>query len=334
MKNNYSSKNKSLFLFAIVLIGLFLIANKVNALTLSPARLEISGDPGQTLTEKMVLINENNDTETFYSSYANFGAQGESGDPSFITATDDLGTWITTQPSIVLKPGESQTIPFTITIPKNAEPGGHFAVVFWGTASPQVSSVGIGAKSGLLVLLSVNGNVKQDAGFLNFNTVNHQFWYSTLPVSFEYRLKNAGGDRIKPVGPLTIRDTIFFPAQVLDANPGSGNALPGSTRRFQVDWINYTHPNDYVAPTGFFAKFWSNVNYQWKNFAIGLYSANLNVAYGTNNQHAKATVFFFVFPWQLALVMLIIIVLLVWGGGLIIKRYNKFIIEKARQVPQ
>jgi hypothetical protein len=328
---NCSNKNKSLFLFVFVLIGLLFVANKASALTLSPSRLEISGDPGQTLSEKMVLINENNDVETFYSSYANFGAQGESGDPSFIPATDDLGTWITAQPSITLNPGESVTIPFTVNIPKDASAGGHFAVIFWGTASPQAGAVGVGSKTGLLVLLSVNGNVKQDAGFLNFNTLNNKFWYSTLPVSFEYRFKNAGGDRIKPVGPLTIRDTIFFPAQVLDANPGAGNVLPGSTRRLQVDWINYTRPADYVAPTGFFAKFWSNVSYQWKNFAIGLYSANLNVAYGTNNQHAKATVFFFVFPWQLALVMLIIAILVIWGGGAILKRYNKFIIEKARQ---
>jgi hypothetical protein len=334
MKNRYPNKKKSFFLFAIVLIGLFLVANKANALTLSPPRLEISGDPGQTLTEKMVLINENNDEETFYSSYENFQAQGESGDPAFTTATNDLGTWMSTQPSITLEPGESQTIPFTINIPQNAEPGGHFAVVFWGTASPQVGSVGVGAKTGLLVLLSVNGNAKQNAGFLNFNTVGSRFWYSTLPVSFEYRFKNAGGDRIKPAGPLTIRDTVFFPAQVLDANPGAGNVLPGSTRRFQIDWINYIHPNDYVMPAGFFAKFWSNVNYQWKNFAIGLYSANLNVVYGTNNQQAKATVFFFVFPWQLTLVLFVVIIIVLWGGKAIIKRYNKFIIEKARQVPQ
>ena len=329
MKKRYN--NKYLFLFSIVAIGLFLFTNKVNALTLSPSRIEITGDPGQTLTEKMVLINENNDVETFYSSFANFEAQGESGNPAFVTATDDLGTWMSTSPTIILQPGESETVPFTVNIPKDATPGGHFAVLFWGTGAVAPGTVGVGSKTGLLVLLSVNGNVKQDAGFLGFNTLNKQFWYSTLPVSFEYRFKNDGGDRIKPVGPLTIRDTIFFPAQVLDANPGAGNVLPSSTRRFQVDWINYTRPSDYVAPNGFFAKFWDNVSYQWKNFAVGLYSANINVAYGTNNQHAKATVFFFVFPWQLVLVMLVVIIILIWGGKFILGRYNKFIIEKARQ---
>jgi hypothetical protein len=331
MKKSYPNKNKSLFFFVIILVGLFFIANKASALTISPSRLEISGDPGQTLTESMVLINEGNATETLYSSYANFEAQGETGEPAFVTATNDLGTWMSTTPTITLKPGESETVPFTVSIPKNADPGGHFAVIFWGNGASQPGGVGVGSKTGLLVLLSVSGNVKENAGLLNFNTANKQFWYSTLPVSFEYRFNNAGGDRIKPLGNITIRDTIFLPAQVLDANPGAGNILPSSTRLFQVDWINYARPTDYVMPTQFFSKFWSNVSYQWRNFAVGLYSANLNVAYGTKGEHVGSTVFFFVFPWQLVLVMLIVIIILVWGGGTIIKRYNKFIIEKARQ---
>ncbi|HEV7424013.1 MAG TPA: hypothetical protein VGO21_02365, partial [Candidatus Paceibacterota bacterium] len=278
--------------------------------------------------EKMALINENNVTETYYPSFANFQAQGESGDPNFVEATDDLGTWISTVPSVTLTAGETKTIAFTVTIPKGAEPGGHFATIFWGTAPNKPGEVAIGAKTGLLVLLSVNGDVKENAGFLNFNTTNHQFWYSTLPVSFEYRFKNDGGDRIKPEGPITIRDTIFLPAKTLDANPSRGNILPGSTRKFHVDWIEYTYPQEYVAPTGFFNKFWDDVSYQWKNFAVGFYSARLNVTYGAKNEHASSMIFFFVFPWQLVLVMLLVIFIVVWGGKKIIKRYNKFIIER------
>jgi len=329
--DNHFKKRNHLLLIAI-LVGLFFVAGKANALTISPVRLEISGDPGQTLSEKMVLINENNATETFYSSFANFEAQGESGSPAFVEPKDDLGTWISTISTITLKGGESKTVPFTVTIPKNAEPGGHFATIFWGTGPNKPGEIAIGAKMGLLILLSVNGDAKEDTGFLNFNTVNKQFWYSTLPVSFEYRFRNDGGDRIKPQGPITIRDTIFLPTKSLDANPSNGNILPGSTRKFQVDWINYTRANDYVAPVGFFKKFWSDVSYQWENFAVGLYSARLNVAYGTSGEHAKGTVFFFVFPWQLVLVMVIVGFLVIWGGRKLIKRYNKFIIKRAHRL--
>ena len=329
---NYLKRNKKThILFLVMFFGLFFVASQAHALSISPVRMEISGDPGETLQKNMILINESNVAETFYSSYANFEAQGETGNPAFVEPKNDLGTWISTASSITLKPGESKTVPFNINILKNAEPGGHFATIFWGTGSNKPGEVSIGAKTGLLILLSVNGNVKESAGFLNFNTLNNKFWYSTLPVSFEYRFKNDGGDRIKPQGQITIRDTVFLPAEHLDANPSKGNILPASTRKFQVDWINYMHPKDYVAPTSFFKKFVDDTYYQWKNFAVGLYSANLDVIYGTGGEHAKKMIFFFVFPWQLVLVMAIVILVVYFGGKKLLKRYNKFIVEKARQ---
>lgn len=330
--NNYSNYRVLLTLFAVITLGVCIFPAPTNALTMTPTRFEISGNPGDTLREEVLLINEGKNYETFYSSFSNFEAQGDSGSPAFVEPIDDLGTWMTTElSSINLGPGQQKIIPFEITIPKDAEPGGHFAVIFWGTSPTGAGGgVSIGAKTGILVLLSVNGEVKEEAGLLNFNTTDSKFWYSTLPVSFEYRFKNDGGDRIKPSGKITIRNTIFLPTEKLDANPVEGNVLPSSTRKIKVDWVKYERPLDYVTPTGTFAKFWSNVSYQWKNFAVGLYSANLNVAYGVQEQHVKKTTFFFVFPWQLVLVLLFVFIILFWGGKKFIKRYNKYIIEKAR----
>ena len=323
---------KILIYLFIVIISIF-FAKDAFALTLSPTRFEIRGNPGDTLNEEIILINETETAETFYVSFSNFEAQGESGSPAFVEPKDDLGTWMTTElGSVYLAPRQQKIVPFKITIPADAEPGGHFAVIFWGTASPGEggSGVSIGAKTGILVLLSVNGDVREEAGLLNFNTKDKKFFYHTLPVSFEYKFRNDGGDRIKPEGTLTIRDTLFLPAEKLNANPVEGNVLPNSTRKINIDWIKYERAIDYVAPTGIFAKFWSEVGYQWKNFAVGLYSASLNVAYGTQGQHAKKMAFFFVFPWQLVLVLIILFIIVFWGGQKIIKRYNKHIIEKAR----
>ena len=330
MAKNYLNYRVVLIVFGAIALGAFLYPSYSSALTLTPTRVEISGNPGDTLNVEMTIINETETAETYYSSFKNFEAQGESGSPAFVEPEDDLGTWITAEmSSVYLAPRQQKIIPFKVIIPKDAEPGGHFAVIFWGTSPAGQGQVSIGAKTGMLVLLSVNGNVKEAAGLLDFKTADSQFWYGTLPVSFEYRFKNDGGDRIKPEGLITIRDTIFLPAEVLDANPVEGNVLPNSTRKIKVDWIKYERPMDYVAPTGPFKKFWSDTYYEWKNFAVGLYSAHLNVAYGAQGQQIKKTVFFFVFPWQLVLVMLVIFIILFWGGKKIIKRYNKFIVQKA-----
>lgn len=332
MANNHSKYRVLLALFATIALSVFLFPDDLFALTLTPTRFEISGNPEETLNGEMLLINEGEKSETYYSSFSNFEAQGESGSPAFVDPKDGLGTWITTEfSSIDLAPGQQKIVKFKINIPKDAEPGGHFAVIFWGTTpAGDKGAVSIGAKTGILVLLSVNGEVKEAGGLLDFKTKDNKFWYSTLPVTFEYRFKNDGGDRIKPEGKITILDTIFLPTKRLDANPVQGNILPNSTRKLGVDWIEYERANDYVPPTGIFRKFWSDVYYQWKNFAVGLYSAHLNIGYGTQGAHAKKTVFFFVFPWQLVFVILLIFITVFWGGKKLIKRYNKFIIEKAR----
>ncbi len=305
----------------------------VSAMTITPVRYEIQGDPGQTLVKEMTVINEDNANVTYYSSFANFEAQGETGNATFIEPKDDIGTWMTTEKSITLIPGEQRNVSFSVTIPKDAVPGGHFGVIFWGT-SPDNNAEGkqlaVSAKTGLLVLLTVNGAVKEGGGLLEFSTLNNQFWYNSLPVSFVYRFQDSGGDRIKPKGVIKIRDTIFLPTKTLDANPVNGNVLPGSTRKFTVDWVRYIEPKDAPPVIGAVNNFFHRAIYQWRNFAVGLYSANLNLTYGTLEQNVKKSVFFFVFPWQLLICLIILLIIVFFIGKTLIGRYNNYIIKMAR----
>ncbi len=314
----------------MILIGVFYGSNHVYALTISPVRIEVSGNPGETISEDILIKNESESTMTYYSSFSNFQSQGESGTPSFVDAKDDLGTWMDTATSIVLKGSESKYIKLNITIPNNAEPGGHFAAVFWGTNPNDTKGVSIGAKTGTLILLSVNGDVKESAGLVDFSTKDNKFWYNTLPVSFTYRFRNDGGDRIKPVGKITMRDLVYLPAARIDANPSNGNILPNSTRRFDVDWVKHPRPKDYISPTGTINKFFDQALYQWRNFAMGPYFVKMSLLYGTEASRISKNVFIFVFPWQLILCLLIIFIIVFWGGKKLIKRYNRHIIKKAR----
>src|SRR3990167_3517102 len=328
---NHSSYRELLAVFGVVMLALLLKLPSASALTITPVRFEISGNPGDTLRGEILLINETDTAETYYSTFSNFEAQGESGSPAFVEPKEGLGTWIGTElDSVFLAPRQQKIIPFTITVPKDAEPGGHFAVIFCLTSPSGGGGVSVGAKTGVLVLLSVNGEVREDAGLLGFQIKDKKFWHSVLPVSFEYRFKNDGGDRVKPEGKIVIRNTVFWPTEKINANPVVGNVLPGSTRKFSVDWIKYSRPADYVVPTGIFGKFWGDVGYQWKNFAVRLYSANLKIVYGASGAEATDSAFFFVFPWQLVLVMLLALLIIFFGGKKLIQRYNRFIIEKAR----
>lgn len=306
------------------------VVRHASALTLTPVRLEIAGDPGQTLTKEMTLINERTTAETYYVSYANFEAQGETGNPSFVEPKDDIGTWIKAPGSVFLAPGTSQVVSLTITIPKTAEPGGHFGTIFWGTTPNDLApgQVAIGAKTGMLVLLRVSGAISEKGGLLEFATKNKQKFYTSLPVDFYYRFENAGTDRIKPIGSIKMRDTIGITAATVPGNPVDGNILPKSIRRFETTWQGKDGTK--LLSEAVDENFFDKVQREYRNFAFGHYTADLKLAYGTSGQVARGSFSFWVFPWHLSLVVLILLLILSFVLFEEVRAYNRWIIKKAR----
>ncbi len=136
----------------------------VQALTISPAKAELVGVPGQIIHGEHVITNGQNETKTFYVSYENVETISKTGSPTFIRAVDGLGTWINTNSSVTLGPRESKKIKYTVTIPSDVDLGGHVAAIFWGTTGPNAIKDGqqnyVGSKIGFFVLLNVAENTE------------------------------------------------------------------------------------------------------------------------------------------------------------------------------
>lgn len=302
----------------------FVVSSTVNALTISPARLEIKGDPGEVVTGEIILINDQKDSQTFYSSNENFEAQGETGTPTFVASKEGLSSWIQLQDTVTLQSGEQKKIPFSVHIPKDADAGGHFAAIFLSTVPPTLheGQVSVGAKIGVLVLLKVSGVIKEGGGVLDFKTTGDSSFFTTLPVSFSYRFQNSGNDRVSPFGTVSINNTLGIETENIDANTVKGNVLPQSTRRFDVLW---GENNKVIKPS-----FFESVSLQAKQFAFGFYTAHLHLSYGTNGV-ADSSKTIFVFPWQLLLIVLIALIIVGFVLIQVIIRYNRWIIQKAKQ---
>jgi hypothetical protein len=326
----------TLIFSALALMLSFGVPNQVYALTITPIRYEISGDPGETLTEKMGLVNETKNTQTFYASFSNFEAQGDTGSPTFVDAKEGLATWITTeQASVTLPAGAQKEIEFRIKIPKDATPGGYFAAVFWGTNPGSVpGQVSIGTKTGMLVLLSVNGDVTEQAGLVDFQLHNNKHFYKELPVGFQYRFSNQGGDRVKPKGNVVIRSILGWTVKKVNANPNDGNVLPGTTRKFVPEWSkrDTVDARDEIKIRNEKYSFKKEVKDEWHNFAVGIYRAKVVATFGTVNQTIKSSsVYFVVFPWELLLVLFVIGIPTFFILRVIIRRYNRSVIRKAQK---
>ena len=319
---------KLLYTILICVAGVS-IATPVFALTVSPARFEITGDPGTTLAGEIEVFNEQEGTRTFFTSYENFEPSGDSGAPHFIGAKDGLATWIRSDNKVVLESGVRVKVPYSITIPKNAEPGGHFAAIFFGSQEPGAEGggqVSVGGKIGVLVLLRVSGDVAEGGGLLEFIAKEKQRFFSTLPVAFTYRINNTGGDRVVPHGEVTIKNTIRITSAKLLANENEGSVLPSSARKFEVIWGSESSPPLEEKRVGFF----DMAGKQLKDFHLGWYTANLNLVWGDDtSQTASAAYSFFIIPWQLLLIIFVIGAALWFAGRIGLRKYNRHIIAQA-----
>ncbi len=312
-----------------VILGLS-VTHTLNALTISPAKVDIKADPGQTIIGEVELFNEQNEVKTFYASYENFESRGDSGAPYFVGAEDGLATWITTVPQISIKPGERKIIQYTVTIPENTKPGGYFAAIFFGTQPRQSTAggeVSIGGKIGVLLLLRVSGQVDETAGLSSFTTKNENRFFTRLPIQFEYSFNNAGGDRAVPRGLVKIKNSLRFTTEEINANVRLGSVLPSSTRRFDIMWGEQQSEQSNVDP-GFFKIAWL----QLKNFSFGWYTAELELTWGESNQTAQASYNFFVIPWQMLTILIVILGSCGIIGRIAIKKYNNYIIAQATRI--
>lgn len=282
---------------------MFFFSTSVYALTISPVKIEMTVDPGKTVHGEIELFNEQDEIKNFYTSYENFESHGDSGAPYFIGKKDGLATWITTDPSVTIGSGERILVPYTISVPSNAKPGGYFAAIFFGSKSPESvegGEVSIGGKIGILILLRVAGDVEESAGLIDFKTKNEVRFFSTLPVSFEYGFNNTGGDRVVPRGEIKIKNMFRFTSAEFPANENIGSVLPNSTRRFESSWKERTDES---------RNFFETLILQIKDFHFGWYSAYMNITWGESAQSIGASYNFFIIPWQLLSVVVSLVVL-------------------------
>lgn len=269
--------------------------------------MEYAVDPGEVVSGNFFLLNEGADTKTFYPIFERFVE--ENGEKKFLSEKSDLSIWIKTATSVTLTANEQQNVPFTIEIPQNAPPGGHFAVVWWSTAPPDTKGVAVVTRVGLLLLINVSGDIREGAQILNFRISGLKRFFGSLPINFDIEFKNDSNIYVKPAGGIEIKNIFGRLSAKVPVNSGDLQILPDSKRSFTVTWNKSS------------------------KFVFGAYHATLNLNYG---QHNDKTVthdgfWFFVLPWKIISIILLglifVFVLLPFG----IKRYNRWIVKKARE---
>ena len=303
---------------------------------MTPPLLEFGVEPGGEILSKIKVFNESPETVSLYASTANFTAKDETGSPFFLfDEQEGLASWIEIAPNvIVLLPGERQDIPFSIKVPEEADSGGHYAGIFFGS-SPDIkqeeNQVAIVSKLGILLLLRVSGDITSESAIQDFHILNDQNFFTRLPVQFLYRLRNAGNVHIRPKGVIEIKNILGISGVEIEANPVDGVVLPSSIRRFEPIWQK-SEPNE-IDYKNFFQNFISQAVAEYKNFAFGRYTAALKLL-NVPESLLVEKISFWVFPWHFLLTLIIALALVFWILAVIISRYNRWIINKALRLAQ
>jgi hypothetical protein len=296
---------------AVVLALFFLsLALKTTAVTVGPAKIEIKANPGDVVSGTINVFNEGAQEATFWADFEKFTEV--EGEKRFLRGEEaELAGWFEMEKSVTLKATEGKDIPFIINIPKSAPPGGHFAVIWWGTAPPKKEGgeqVAIVTRAGILVFLQVSGQVSEKGSVLSFSLVKGKFFTAKLPEDFKVEFKNEGNTYLKPLGQIAVKNIFGSEVVSFSVNEKQRNLLPDTSRSLEV------------AP-----------QFQKKPFAFGFYRAVLDLKWGDPQKPNvfEKSLWFFVFPWKVVLITLIILAVLFLFFTKGIKKYNQWIINKA-----
>lgn len=278
-------------------------------------------DPGESAQEIVKVRNVGDTVRTFYPEVFDFKPLNETGTPEFIIdAQDDsyiysLSSWIKiSTEGIKLAPNESSALNFVINVPADAESGGHYAGILFGTSPPKVggTQIAISNKVGSLILVRVAGDASEQANVEEFSTPKS--FLENGPVSFTVRINNTGNVHLQPKGNIEIKNTFGKTVETITVNKDSANILPNSIRSF----LDNEGDNLTWSPGG---------------LTIGKFTANLTLAYGDPTKNLTDTISFWIVPWKILLALLLLLIIIILVTVFLVKKYNRWIISKARSTP-
>ncbi|MEE6281928.1 WxL protein peptidoglycan domain-containing protein [Georgenia sp. MJ170] len=179
------------------------------------AWMELTLDPGQSVTEHLAVTNLSEVEATFSLSAADgyFTSTGRfnmlpSSEPS--TAA---GTWIDVAESLTVEAGETEVVPFTIVVPSSATPGDHAAgiaaSVFTEGEDEAGAAVGVESRVGFRVLTRVTGDLEPSVAVEDLDVSYRTSWNPFAPgrVTVEHEVVNDGNARIRVVGEIVVQDS-------------------------------------------------------------------------------------------------------------------------------
>ncbi len=264
------------------------------SITISPPSLPLNLKPGERTEGKLSLINDTSGDISFDVYVYDMIVTNNVGTPEILPGGTILNnkysasSWIgIDNPTLTVKAKDRADLRYYAQVPQDAGPGGHYAaIVYKPRQVNQATHTGaaISQQIATLVYFDVAGDVKEAALIKNFDSPGFSEYG---PVALSAEVTNNGDSHIRPQGKFSVKD--MFGKVIATKDIPEGNIFPGGISRV------------YETAVG-------------KHWMVGRYTATFTATYGrASNLPLMATIAFWVFPWKVAVAILVLIAAAVLG---------------------
>lgn len=263
--------------------------NKVfNDFVIGPGKIEMELAPGQTGTFELSISNRLGTNKAFSLSLEDFTGSEDPKQTVVLLGSDrgpySLRDFIKIGTSTLdIEHAKRARVSVSVSVPKNAEPGGLYGSVLVGivskgddqlNANGVISTNPIVTRIGTLVFIKVKGDVKEDGKLTDFTLAqNNKIISGMNGVTFNLFFKNDGNIHLNPKGTIVINNILGTTIGNIEVEPWF--AMPKSLRFREVSWK--------------------------PNFLFGKYTAIASVERGYGEVKDQMEYTFWAIPWQIIL---------------------------------
>lgn len=263
------------------------------SITLAPTMNKFQVDAGRTVSDELTVLNTGTKAFDFIVYGRPYQVENFTYEPSYEAPKDneewnsDAYKWLRLeQTNWHLEPGKSVKVPYTITVPASAAPGGHYGVIFVETkGKADGQAVARNKRLGTLLLATVNGEYQMGGQFKGTKISSLQF---KSPLETSTQVENSGNSDFPAT--LTLRVSDVF-GQMKFAERKEFNIFPTTTREMAMNWQD--------SP--------------W----FGLYKVNVETSY-LDQTHAENSFVLIMPRW-----MIVVLVVAILAGGVYVLRRRK-----------
>ena len=266
-------------LAGVMILVSFSFGHITNAVQISPLRETRVVAPGTFERFEITVTNDSSQTITYAGDVDAFRIDPEQGTPIFGEFSRALA-WFTPGPDITLRPGESGTMWFSLSVPEGAPPESFYLGLFAAEKDLRAS-----ARVGTLLFLHTQGETREA---LTLQSVHARI---TKDVAVQTQLKNTGEIHVVPRGQVTLEHTFSSFSRTKDVNPDKHMILPEAYAIFDTKFEELP----------------------W--YVFGRMRVRLDVLYGITNQTIVHTKTFWRLPpvWFMALIPCILVILIIYA---------------------